>query len=187
VQNVASLMHPSITASSQLDTVRKAVDEMLNDVHVPLGEKDGRLVFLSEKLRDIEQERGAIALRTVDVKRIFNDALRESFDPLPRVSLHGTMAVAAGLKVQAGSTITSLAGDQSTIQTIVDWWASDYDTARNRMLDDSRSRAGRNVIGLARTTPNSTTSRTKSTAASASPSLHRNEPDQEVKDYCTGH
>jgi hypothetical protein len=58
------------------------------------GEKDGNLVFLSEKLRDIEQERGAIALRTVDVKRIFNDALRESFDPLPRVSLHGTMAVA---------------------------------------------------------------------------------------------
>jgi hypothetical protein len=35
---------------------------------VPLGEKDGSLVFLSEKLRDIEQERGAIALRTVDVK-----------------------------------------------------------------------------------------------------------------------
>jgi len=93
VQNVASLMHPSITAASQLDTVKKAVEEMLNDVHVPLGEKDGNLVFLSEKLRDIEQERGAIALRTVDVKRIFNDALRESFDPLPRVSLHGTMAV----------------------------------------------------------------------------------------------
>ena len=34
---------------------------MLGDVHVPLGEKDGSLVFLSEKLRDIEQERGAIA------------------------------------------------------------------------------------------------------------------------------
>jgi hypothetical protein len=64
----------------------------LGDVRVPLGEKDGSLVFLSEKLRDIEQERGAIALRTVGVKRIFNDSL-------PRVSLHGTMAVATGLKV----------------------------------------------------------------------------------------
>jgi hypothetical protein len=77
------------------------------------------------------------------VKRIFNDALRESFDPLPRVSLHGTMAVATGLKVQAGSAITSLAGDQSTIQTVVELVpASDYDAAKNRMLDDSRSRAG---------------------------------------------
>ena len=27
---------------------------MVADVHVPLGEKDGNLVFLSEKLRDVE-------------------------------------------------------------------------------------------------------------------------------------
>ena len=45
VQNVASLMHPSVTASSQLSTTaRKAVEEMLGDVHVPIGEKDGNLV-----------------------------------------------------------------------------------------------------------------------------------------------
>jgi len=188
VQNVASLMHPSVTAPSQFDTVRKAVEEMLVDVHVPLGEKDGSLVFLSEKLRDIEQERGAIALRTVDVKRIFNDALRESFDPLPRVSLHGTMAVTSGLKVQAGSTITSLAGDQSAIQTIVELVpASDYDTARNRMLDDSRSRAGRNIIGLlARSNSDLDDLANEIYRCQRIAELHRNEPDQEVKDYCTG-
>jgi hypothetical protein len=45
VQNVASLMHPSITAPSQLDTVKKAVEEMLGDVHVAPA-KDGNLVFL---------------------------------------------------------------------------------------------------------------------------------------------
>ncbi|CRI67428.1 hypothetical protein THIOKS1590003 [Thiocapsa sp. KS1] len=118
-------------------------------------DKDGRLVFLSEKLRDIEQERGAIALRTVDVKRIFNEALRESYDPLPRVSLQGTMAVATGLKVQAGSAIASLAGEQNTIQTVVELVpAGDYEAAKTRMLDDSRSRAGRNIIGLlARSNP----------------------------------
>ena len=188
VQNVASLMHPSVTAPSQLDTVKKAVEDMLDDVHVPLGEKDGSLVFLSERLRDIEQERGAIALRTVDVKRIFNDALRESFDQLPRVSLHGTMAVATGLKVQAGSAITSLAGDTNTIQTVVELVpASDYDTAKNRMLDDSRSRAGRNIIGLlARTNPNLDELANEIYRCQRIAELHRNEPDQEVKDYCSG-
>jgi hypothetical protein len=188
VQNVASLMHPSITAPSQLDTVRKAVEEMLGDVHVPLGEKDGSLVFLSEKLRDIEQERGAIALRTVDVKRIFNDALRESFDPLPRVTLHGTMAVATGLKVQAGSTISSLAGDQNTVQTVVELVpGSDYETAKNRMLDDSRSRAGRNIIGLlARSNPELDDLANEIYRCQRIAELHRNQPDQEVKDYCTG-
>ena len=109
VQNVASLMHPSITSASQLDKVKEAVDEMLGDVLVPLGEKDGNLVFLSKKLRDIEQERGALALRSVDVRRIFIDSVREVFDPLPRVSLHGTFAVASGIKVQSGSAVTSLA------------------------------------------------------------------------------
>lgn len=89
VQNVASLMHSSISAASQLEDVRKAADEMLGDVHVPLGEKDGHLVFLSEKLRDIEQERGALALRSVDVRRAFNDALREAFDPLPQLICTG--------------------------------------------------------------------------------------------------
>ena len=188
VQNVASLMHPSVTASSQLDTIRQAVEEMLVDVHVPLGEKDGNLVFLSEKLRDIEQERGAIALRTVDVRRIFNDALRESFDPLPRVSLHGTMAVATGLKIQAGSSITSLAGDQNPIQTVVELVApTDYEAARNRLLDDSRSRASRNIIGvLARSNPELDDLANEIYRCQRIAELHRNQPDQEVKDYCSG-
>lgn len=188
IQNVASLMHPSITAASQLDEVRKAVEEMLSDVLVPLGEKDGSLVFLSEKLRDIEQERSALALRSVDVRRAFNDALREVFDPLPRVSLQGTLAVTTGLKVQTGSAVTSLAGDQNAIQAIVEFVpAADYDTARNRMLDDSRSRNGRNVIGLlARANPELEDLANEIHRSQRIVELHRNEPDQEVRDYCTG-
>ncbi|MFU7548203.1 hypothetical protein, partial [Pseudomonas paraeruginosa] len=59
------------------------------------------------------------------------------------------MAVATGLKVQAGSATTSLAGDNNAIQTVVEPVpASDYEASKHRMLDDSRSRAGRNVIGL---------------------------------------
>jgi hypothetical protein len=188
IQNVASLMHPSVMSPSQLDTVKKAVDDMLHDAYVPLGEKDGNLVFLSERLRDIEQERGAIALRTVDVRRILNDSLRESFDPLPRVTLHGTMAVATGLKTQTGSSITSLAGDTNTIQTVVELVpSSDYDTAKNRMLDDSRSRSSRNIIGLlARTNPDLDDLANEIYRCQRIAELHRNEPDQEIKDYCSG-
>jgi hypothetical protein len=186
VQNVASLMHPSITASTQFDTVRKAVDDMLADVLVPLGEKDGNLVFLSERLRDIEQERGAIALRSVDVKNIFNVNLRDVFDPLPRFSLHGTMAVATGLKVQAGSSVTSIAGEQNAIQTVVELVApSDVDAARNRMLDDSRSRSSRNVVGLlGRINPEIDDLTGEIYRCQRIAELHRNEPDQEIRDYC---
>ena len=188
VQNVASLMHPSVTAPSQLETVKKAVEELLNDVYVPLGEKDGSLVFLSERLRDIEQERGAIALRSVDVKRILNDALRESFDPLPRVNLHSTMVVTSGLKIQAGSSVISLAGDANAIQTVVELVPpSDYDLARTRMLDDSRSASSRNLIGLlARTNPELEELANEVYRCQRIAELYRNEPQQEVKDYCSG-
>ena len=150
VQNVASLMQSSVTGASQLEAVKTAVNELLADVDVPLGtEKDGSLVFLSEKLRDIERERSALALRSVDVRRAFNDALRDVFDTLPRVNLHGTLAVSSGLKVQTGSAVTNLAGDQNSVQMVVELVSpADYDVARNRMLDDSRSRNGRNIIGL---------------------------------------
>lgn len=188
VQNVASLMHPSVIAASQLDPVRKAVEEMLVDVHVPLGEKDGNLVFLSEKLRDIEQERGAIPPLSGGVKRAFNDSLREAFEPLPRISLHGTMAVATGLKVQDSTSTISLAGDQNTIQTVVELAASsDYEATKNRMLDDSRSRGARNIIGLlARKNSELDDLANEIYRCQRIEELHRNEPDQEVKDYCTG-
>ncbi|KWT98892.1 MULTISPECIES: BREX system P-loop protein BrxC [unclassified Variovorax] len=188
VQNCASLMHASVTEPSRLDAVKKAVDDMLANNFVPLGEKDGSLVFLSEKLRDIQKERDDIPLRSVDVRRIFNDALREAFDPLPRVSLHGSMAVATGLKVQTGSTMTSLAGDTNPIQTVVELVAaSDYETAKTRALEDSRSRAARNTIGLvARSSTDVDDLASEIYRCHRIAELHRNEPDQEVKDYCTG-
>jgi len=188
VQNVANLMHSGVSETGRLDAVRKAAADMVADVHVPLGEKDGNLVFLSEKLRDIEQERGAIALRTVDLKRIFNDALRETLNPLPRVSLHGTLAVVTGLKVQSGSSVTSLAGDQNVIQTIVELVpSSDYETTRLRMLDDSRAGSGRKLIGLVTRTNAELDDLTNEIyRCQRIAELHRGEPDQEVKDYCAG-
>ncbi|WP_442582114.1 BREX system P-loop protein BrxC [Mesorhizobium sp. ASY16-5R] len=188
VQNVAALMQPSVTAPSRLEEVRKAVDEMLANVRVPLGEKDGNLVFLSERLRDIEEERGGIALRTVDLKSIFAANLREVFDPLPRHTLHGTMAVATGLKLQSGSAVTSVAGDQNAIQTVVEFVKpDDAETARTRMLDDSRGRQNRNVIGLvARTNPELDELNGEIYRCQRIAELHRNDPEQEIRDYCAG-
>ena len=188
IQNVASLMHSSITSTSQLERVRGAAEEMLADVLVPLGEKDGNLFFLSEKLRDIEQERGAIALRSVDVRRIFSESVRDVFYPLPKVSVHGTLAVASGIKIQSGSTLSSLAGDQCPVQTIIELVTSaDYDTTRNRMIDDSRSPTGSNIIGLlARSNTDLDELANEIYRCRRIAELHRNEPDQEVRDYCSG-
>jgi hypothetical protein len=97
VDNVAALMHSGIAASSLADKVKEAAERLLKDAIVPLGEKDGSLRFFSERLNDVERERSQLAPRTPDIRRVFNEALKEAFEPLPSVRLHGTLSVTAGL------------------------------------------------------------------------------------------
>ena len=77
LDNIAALMHPSVSAASIKDQVKDSIDKMLGNAFVPLGEKDGSLRFFSEKLNDVEQERAQLALRSSDVQRIFSSALRK--------------------------------------------------------------------------------------------------------------
>jgi len=184
--NLAALTHPLVGHPSRLDNVRKAVEEMLNDTQVPLSEKDGNLYFLSEKLLDIEKERGAINLRDIDVQRIFNNALRSSVDPLPRAALGGNFTVTAGLKIRSGNDrITSLAGDQHHIQLVVNFSPGNYEANRNSLVDESRERANQNVIFLiTRENPDAIELAREIYRCEQIVELHRNEPSQEVKDYC---
>ncbi|MCL6557619.1 MAG: BREX system P-loop protein BrxC [Firmicutes bacterium] len=186
VQNVASLMHPGISAPSRKDEIEKAVSELVNDPLVPFGEQDGNLCFFSEKLIDIEQERAQIPLRSAETRRIFNEALREAFSPLPSTRLNGALAVTTGLKVQNGSSVASLAGERETIQTVVEFVApGDYETARTRLVDESRHKSSRNIIYLvARTVPEIEEKVAEIYRCQEICRRYRNEPDQEIKEYC---
>ncbi len=185
-ENLAALTQPSVNHPSRLDDVRKAVEAMLNEPLVPLSEKDGSLYFLSEKLRDIEQERGAITPREIEAQRIFNNALRSSVDPLPRISLGGNFTVTAGLKVRSDSErVNNLAGEQNPIQLVVNLTSGDYETNRNNLVDESRARANQNMIFLiARENPEAIELAREIYRCQHIVELHRSEPSQEVKDYC---
>ncbi len=186
VHNVASLMHPAIDAAPRADAVKTAVDALLSDPIVPLGERNGTLSFFSEKLNDIEQERAQLPLRTTDLRRISSEALREVFDPLPSARLHGSLAVTAGVKVQSGGYTTSLAGEREAIQTIVEFVdPTDYETARTRMVDDSRHKISENLIYLlGRGSTEADDKVAELYRSQRIVELHRNDPDQEIKEYC---
>ncbi len=156
---------------------------------MPFGEQDGALCFFSEKLNDIEQERSQIGLRGVELKRIANTALTEVFSPLPTTQLHNSLAVQTGLKAQAaGGMLTALAGDRNTIQTIVELTdPKDYDAARSRLLDESRHPSAKYQIFLVgRSTPEIDELTAEIFRCREIANKYRNEPDQEVKEYCTG-
>lgn len=188
VQNVAALMHPDVSVASRLEQIKAAVDQMLNDPLVPLSDREGNLGFLSEKLRDIERERGEIPVRQVDVKRIFNDALRDVFDPLPKATIHSTLTVTAGLRNHTGGSEISLSGDSHTIQFVTDFVSpAEYENSKTELVNDSRAKSSQNYIYLISRNAEALEDLSLEIYRSQRiAELHRNDPDQEVRDYCAG-
>lgn len=184
--NVAALMQAQIDAVSMADKVKDAVDQLLKDPIVPLGEKDGFLRFFSEKLNDVERERSQLAPRTPDMRRAFNEALKEVFDPLPSVRLHGSLSVTTGLRRLTAGQQASLAGERETVQTVVTFAApTDYETEKGRLTDESRHKSSENTIYLlARNSTEADDLVAEICRCQRIVELHRHDPDQEVKEYC---
>jgi hypothetical protein len=187
VTNVAALMHSGVNEGSQADAVKTAVDELLTDAIVPLGEKDNTLSFFSEKLNDIEQERANLPLRTPELRRISNEALREIFNPLPKTSVAGTLTVTSGIKAQTGGGApTSLAGERDTLQTVIELVdAADYDTKRNELVEESRQRSSQHTIYLlGRRVAEADEQVAEIFRCQRIVEKHRGDPDQEIREYC---
>lgn len=187
-QNVASLMHPGVEAPSRRDEVEAAIKEMISDGMVPFGEKDGKLCFFSERLNDIDQERAQIPLRTIETRRIQNEALREAFDPLPSARLHDSLTITSGLKAAFGALVSSLAGERETIQSIVELIdPTDYEAARVRLVDESRQHSSeRTIFVLGRNAPEIGEKAAEIYRCREIVQRYRNDPDNEVREYCTG-
>jgi hypothetical protein len=185
-QNVASLTHPAVEAASRRDQIEAAANELIANGRVPFGEKDGNLCFFSEKINDIDQERSTIPLRSIETRRLQNEALRDSFSPLPSTRLHGTLSVTAGLKAASGSMLASLAGEKETIQMVVEFVApEDYEAARLRLVDESRQRSAQHIIFLLGRTAGEVNDLVAEIYRSREiVQRYRNDPDQEVKEYC---
>ena len=185
-KNVASLMHPAVDAASMADTVTQAIEAMRKHSAVPLGEKDGGLRFFSEKLNEVEQERVQVALRAADQRRLLNEALRDAFDPLPSARLNGSLMVTSGLRHSLGGQTMTLAGERETVQTVVAFIdPADYEAERTRLLADSRHKSSQNTIFLlGRTADGADELTAEIYRCNRIVELHRNDPDQEVKEYC---
>jgi hypothetical protein len=186
VHNVASLLQSGIDAPSRYDEVEKAVNEMINDPQVPFGQQDGNLCFFSEKLNDIEQERANLTLHTIETRRIFSEALRGVFSPLPSARLNGSSTISSGIKFKRGTAIESLDGENHTIQTIVELVdPKDYETARTSLIDESRHHTSEDFIYFIGRTTTEIDERTAEIYRCQEISKnHRSDPDQDVKKYC---
>jgi hypothetical protein len=185
-QNVTSLMHPMVDASSARETIDRAIEELTSDSIVPFGEKEGNLCFFSEKISEIDQERTQIPLRTIEVQRIQNEAIRQVFDPLPSTRLNGTLTVKAGIKSLIGAVPSSLSGERETIQILVDLVdPGEYENGRTHRVDESRQQIAKYSIYLmGRTVPEIEEKVREIYRCREIAQRHRSDPEQEVREYC---
>ncbi len=184
--NVASLLQASVDGSSERDAINKAIEDLIKDPHVPLGEQDGGLRFFSEKLNDIEKERAELPVRSIETRKIFYEALKDAFDPLPSATLNDSLTLKAGIKTQQGAQQISLAGEREEIQFVVEIVEpADIDKGRERIKDESRQRTQQDrlfLLGLSETDFDDKLSDIYRCREICQ--RHRNDPDQEIKEYC---
>lgn len=184
-QNVAALLQPSVTAGSQSSAVDAAIEALLTDDLVPLGENDGKLTFFSEKLNEINVERGELPLRGIELKRIRNEALKEIFRPLPNVRIHDQLVVTAGLQATDGMTLEKLAGDNYDVQIQVRLaLPTEFNAVRQLVIEDSRLPINERIIFLLGRTADQIDALTSEIFRSrAIAKKYRNDPDKEIGDY----
>lgn len=150
VANIAALMQPAVKSPSIKDDVEKAVDAMLKDAMIPLGEKNGSLRFLTQAAVTLQKQFDQIDYRQADVRAELNGVLRSIFNPLPSARIAQVRPVTAGLRVViGGGQSVSLEGEKEPIQLHIEFApASSYDATRTERENDSRSSRERSNIYL---------------------------------------
>jgi len=186
-QNTRALMQSSICQTQDEAAFNAAVDDLINEANIPFSEQDGYLGFISEKLTEIQRARNDIALKTVELRRILSETLKNSLSPLPKVQVEGSLTVETGLKLQNTNGLPSgLAGERNAVQTLVDFVdPGEYDNVLAELVTDSRERANQSTIYLlGRKSPEVDDLLANIYRCEEIARRHRNDADKEVKEYC---
>ncbi len=148
-ENIAALLHPSVSSDSLLNPVKAAVDELLKESAFHLSEIDGRLRFMSEAVAELEAERRRIGAGPRETRVVMQEKLRELFTPAPAAKLKGTRTVQSGLKLSRGICRSRSKGERDPVQTVIEFVPpSAYERRKQERLVDSNERANTASIFL---------------------------------------
>ncbi len=148
--NVAAMLHASADATPQLEAVKKAVEEMLEDKSLPLEIIDGSLRFMSEAVSHILTEQSTLKPSTSDELTILNEILRDQiFTPEPAARLENTKNVKAQIKLLHGTMPVAVTHSKEDVEIHLELASAAELAGRSAdRLNDSRTPANRNILYL---------------------------------------
>jgi len=187
-ENIAALLHDHVDGQPQLDTVNQAVDTLLQQTMIPIGETDARVSFLSEAVSQVGKERGNIITTSTDRDLIQSSILKELFTKLPSTSLEQTKSVNAGIALFDGHRATDVNGGERDIQYLIRLVEETHlaDT-RNALIQESLGSKNQSKVYLAATLPSGLRTKLEEIhRCDEIARLHQNHPDSEVIRFLDG-
>jgi hypothetical protein len=186
--NIAALLHPTLDQQPQLDAINTAVDTLLANSLVPVGETDGQLSFLSEVVSQVEQERANIPVTSTHRETAQSHILKELFSRPPKTLLEGTKTVDSGVTLFDGHREQDIIGSDKDIRFLLRLVSeSQLEETKKLLIQESLGSQNKAKIYLCATRPGSIGAALEEIHKSDEiRRIHRNHPDQEVGRYLEG-
>jgi hypothetical protein len=115
-KNVAVLMHPNVGNDSIYDKVSVIVEELKNTPGCTLNEIDGELRFMTDAIINIENEKNKIVPSSGEIRKVYEDIIKDIFSPVPSARLLNTKTVRAGINLNQEGKIYRLLETNEEIQ-----------------------------------------------------------------------
>ena len=188
-KNLAALMYGSVDAGSTADMIGTVIDDLIKTEGVPLTEVDGKLRFMSERVRDLEKQRRQAVPSQSDRRFILVKAAEELLYPQPTVNVHSTKRMSAGVKINFAGYSATVSGEREEVQILLELVKEEgFPEKRKQIVTESREPgSAKTIFALGLEDP---------AVEETILEIHRSEqaghgsggpsPDKEMEDYRTG-
>jgi hypothetical protein len=115
-KNVAVLMHPQASSDSIIDKVTAIVEELKTTPGCTLNEIDGELRFMTDAIINIEIEKDKILPTSGDIRKVYEDIIKDIFSPVPSARLLNTKTIRTGVNLNQEGKVFKLLEMNEEIQ-----------------------------------------------------------------------
>ena len=187
-ENIAALLHPRLDQQPQTDAINTAIDTLLSNSLVPIGETDGQLTFLSEVVSQVEKDRTNIPTTSTQRETTQSQILRELFSRPPKTLLEGTKTVDSGVTLFDGHREQDIVGSDKDIRFLLRLVReAQIEETKTQLIQESLGSQNTAKIYLCATLPDSIDSALEEIhKCEEIQRIHRTHPDQEVGRYLEG-
>lgn len=115
-KNVSAMMHPETSSDSIVDKVTLTVEELKSTKGCTLNEIDGELRFMTDAIINIEIEKNKIVPTSGDIRKVYEEIIKDIFSPVPHARLLDTKTIRAGINLNQEGKVFRLLETNEEIQ-----------------------------------------------------------------------